>query len=136
MDSGFRRNDETTRIPAFAGMTNFAARMTAEIRPGDHCSADSAESFQRRIAALRAQLEAPVPAESDRTAIRNELVGLVREIDASIDSLETLRDSIKPLAERYKELYPRRAEGTVDRLDHLGASTFRERGERARRGRL
>lgn len=85
-------------------------------------------ALEQRIEALRTELESSPAAEDDRTRIRDELVALVRDVDTAIDELEVLREAIKPLAERYKERYPRRVERTADRVDHLGASTFRERG--------
>ena len=85
-------------------------------------------SLRDRVEALRRRLDVPA-SEEERAPLRDALVSLVREIDATMNSLRELRESMKPLAERYKHLYPRPVpESAHQVVDHLGATTFRERG--------
>jgi Flp pilus assembly protein TadD len=85
------------------------------------------QQLNDRIRRLAASLEAPA-SEADSIPLRDELVGLVREIDASLDALRAMRESLRPLAERYKQIYPRPVPSAPQVVDHLGASTYRERG--------
>lgn len=87
----------------------------------------SYHGFRRRLRNLQQRLESP-PSDGERAPLREELVALVRDVDASIESLRALRESMKPLADRYREKYLRPAPEVAKVVDHLGASTFRERG--------
>lgn len=74
----------------------------------------------------------------DRERIKGEIVALYREADAAATAYAELRDSIKSLAARWK--YSDNSAGGVapgsgtarasstQRVDHLGASTFIEKG--------
>ena len=75
---------------------------------------------------------------SDRERIKGEIVALFREADAAASAYAELRDSVKALAARWK--YADNSTGAVapgskaahasatQRVDHLGASTFIEKG--------
>ncbi|HEX5438746.1 MAG TPA: tetratricopeptide repeat protein [Gemmatimonadaceae bacterium] len=107
-----------------------------------------------RYAAIQARLEEP-SASDNRDAIKTEIIALVRQVDAEIAQLTTLRDDVKVLVARWKALPIERtpsrnsasasdAEPTPGaepglapafpcerppmQADHLGASTFIEKG--------
>ncbi|HUE95358.1 MAG TPA: tetratricopeptide repeat protein [Longimicrobiaceae bacterium] len=80
-----------------------------------------------RIGSLQSALDGSAAGDGPRDHIRRELVTLAQEIDAAVKELEALRESLRPLAQRYKEVYPSRIVAR-ERLDHLGSSTYRERG--------
>lgn len=74
---------------------------------------------------------------ADRERIKGEIVALYREADAAANAYAELRDSIKGLAARWK--YSDNGSGAASgsntshanatqRVDHLGASTFIEKG--------
>lgn len=79
--------------------------------------------------------EATGPAE--REAVKREIIGYFKQVDAIITDLTELKDGIRALVDRYKQLVPAAAEapapeftGTRPALhaDHIGASTFIEKG--------
>jgi tetratricopeptide (TPR) repeat protein len=85
---------------------------------------------------LAARLErAPVGAE--RQAVKRDIVAYFKRVDGALGELAALKEEIRTLVERYKQLAAD-AEGTeapqfagarpVVQADHLGASTFIEKG--------
>jgi len=85
------------------------------------------EELRRRVAAAAAQLAEESP--SNREALRTEILSLFRDTEGLIEELQTLKAEIRPLAERYRALFPAPLDGTpLVHVDHLGSSTFRERG--------
>jgi tetratricopeptide (TPR) repeat protein len=73
----------------------------------------------------------------EREAVKREIIGYFKYVDAIIAELSELKDGIRGLVERYKQLTPAAAEaaapeftGTRPALhaDHIGASTFIEKG--------
>ncbi len=100
-------------------------------------------SREEYLAALRARREAisaaldgaaaAPPAERERT--KQEIVGLFRETEGAIEALSAFKEEIRGLVERYKEIAaaappaPRgMAPAPPPRSDHLGSSTYIERG--------
>lgn len=100
--------------------------------PGHNMQVDELiEHYQARLERLRMDLQRPREALApERARVRDEIVGLFRELEARIAELERLRDSVRPLVERYRELFSREepVRTQTRRVDHLGSSTYRERG--------
>jgi tetratricopeptide (TPR) repeat protein len=93
-------------------------------------------SPRARYDAIATRLDQP-DAYRDRAAIKAEMIALFREVEQEVAALTTLREDIKRLVERWKALpsMPTPApvpEFTGERppvlADHLGASTFAEKG--------
>lgn len=90
---------------------------------------DPLATFRTRLEDVRSRLTADSPPEeADRDWLRGEILSLGRDIESAIIALEQLKEEVKPLAERYREIYPRTRRGPAHRIDHLGAATYRERG--------
>jgi tetratricopeptide (TPR) repeat protein len=88
-------------------------------------SMNSPETFRQTLERVRAELETEVPA-GERVRLRDEIVGLFREIESAIAELEELKEGVRPLVGKYKERFAKPA--APRHVDHLGASTYRERG--------
>src|SRR5690242_13789680 len=100
-------------------------------------------SPRARYAALEARLGHP-GAHADRETIKTEIITLFRDVEQEIAELTALREDVKRLVERWKQIPPMAAPPaaapaltpapafTGDRptvqADHLGASTFAEKG--------
>jgi tetratricopeptide (TPR) repeat protein len=93
------------------------------------------ESFRLRREQLAAALEAAkAPAELEQS--KKEIIAFFKQVDAAIGELTVLKDEIKPLVDRYKQLAaatrsaaaPELGEKPVIHSDHIGASTFIEKG--------
>lgn len=102
-------------------------------------------------AACRQHVESPVDADQ-RDALKQQIIALFREADAALQQAQAAKDAVKALAEQWKQLDGRGttpatqggdARGTpagstrvvssrtpvsTGRIDHLGASTFIEKG--------
>jgi tetratricopeptide (TPR) repeat protein len=92
--------------------------------------------YRTRFAALDARLKAP-GASNDRERLKRDISDLFRAVDAELGELTKLKDEVRSLIERWKTLEaPRQPsnapEFVSDRptlhADHLGASTFIEKG--------
>jgi tetratricopeptide (TPR) repeat protein len=68
---------------------------------------------------------------------KTEIIGLFKQVETTIAELTQLKDDIKPLVEKYKQLAaatrasaaaPELGEKPVIHSDHIGASTFIEKG--------
>ncbi len=80
---------------------------------------------------LQQQLEqAKDPAA--RAALKNEIITLFRAVEAAELRVGALKQAVKSLAERWKQAEGRRGSasrsGQTARVDHLGASTYVEKG--------
>jgi tetratricopeptide (TPR) repeat protein len=93
------------------------------------------ESLRMRREQLAAALEAAkAPAELEQT--KKEIIAFFKQVDATIGELVVIKDEIKPLVDRYKQLAaatrgaaaPELGEKPVIHSDHIGASTFIEKG--------
>jgi tetratricopeptide (TPR) repeat protein len=92
--------------------------------------------YRTRLAALDARLRAP-GAVRERDRLKGEISDLFRAVDAELGELAKLKDDVRALIERWKALDPPRelstapefvSERPVVHTDHLGASTFIEKG--------
>lgn len=82
---------------------------------------------------LLARLRAGVADEADRIALKDEIIGLFRRVESAEAKVSELKRSVKNLAEIWKqgEAGARSSSqrgGQSQRVDHLGASTFVEKG--------
>ena len=95
------------------------------------------------VAGLRAQYEAiarrldTAGAGTEREAVKREIIGYFKQVDAAIAELSDLKEQIRALVERYKQLAASTAEASAPEFtgtrpavhaDHIGASTFIEKG--------
>jgi tetratricopeptide (TPR) repeat protein len=92
-------------------------------------------SYQQQYQAIDARLDAGVSGE-DRARVKAEIVSLFKSLEAQITDLSTLKDDIKQLVDKFKAQQaveeaqaPEFAgERPVVHADHIGASTFIEKG--------
>lgn len=92
-------------------------------------------SFKAQYTTIDQRLDAGL-AGDERARIKGEIVALFKSIEAQVADLSTLKDEIKQLVDKWKSLQA--AEGTaapefagerpVVHSDHIGASTFIEKG--------
>jgi tetratricopeptide (TPR) repeat protein len=90
-----------------------------------------ASAYRGRVAALAARLEAP-DAPQHRDALRGELIALGKGLEQDLAELAVLKDEAKTLVEKWKGLQASAAPAfSAERpvvADHIGASTFMEKG--------
>src|SRR5215211_729926 len=98
-------------------------------------------TYRRRFAAVESRLEAAssagaVPAD-ERAALKTEIVSLYKTLEQQIAEMTALREEVKRLVEKWKSLQQSAspsvapqftADKPVVHADHLGASTFIEKG--------
>jgi tetratricopeptide (TPR) repeat protein len=93
--------------------------------------ADGAAAFRARVVALSSRLDAPNAAEQ-RDALRAELISIGKGLEQELNELAALRDEAKTLVDKLKALQSSAAPAfSADRpviADHIGASTFIEKG--------
>jgi tetratricopeptide (TPR) repeat protein len=93
--------------------------------------ADRVTAYRERVNALAARLEAP-DAHQERDALRGELIALGKGLEQDIAELTLLKDEAKSLVEKWKGLRITTAPAfSAERpvvADHIGASTFIEKG--------
>jgi tetratricopeptide (TPR) repeat protein len=82
--------------------------------------------------ALRERL-ARTHSVSERAALKDEIIALFRAVEGTEARVASLKQSVKSLAEKWKKSDGRTASGSSrgaqsQRVDHLGASTFVEKG--------
>ncbi len=89
------------------------------------------DAYRARLVALAARIDAP-SAVSERDALRAELIAIGRGLELDLAELGSLKDEAKSLVERWKGLQGTGAPAfTAERpvvADHIGASTFVEKG--------
>ena len=93
--------------------------------------------FRARFGAIEAKLGQP-EASADRDAIKAEIIALYKEVEQEIAQLTALREDVKRLVERWKQLgggAPAKATNAPAfggerpvMADHIGASTYLEKG--------
>ena len=92
---------------------------------------ESGGTYRARLAALAARIDAP-SAAAERDALRAELIAIGKGIEQDLSELAALKDEAKSLVERWKGLQASAAPAfTAERpivADHIGASTFIEKG--------
>ncbi len=88
-------------------------------------------ALSARRSALAAALQAKPGAET-RAQLKQEIIALFRAADAGVSAFATFKDEVKALAETWKQLDGQPGSGAhavaSGRVDHLGASTFVEKG--------
>jgi tetratricopeptide (TPR) repeat protein len=92
-------------------------------------------AYRAQFAAIDAKLDAGLAA-GDRAQVKSEIVGLFKALEAQIAELSQLKDDVKQLVDKWKA--QQSAEGVqapqfqgekpVVHADHIGASTFIEKG--------
>jgi tetratricopeptide (TPR) repeat protein len=83
--------------------------------------------LEERYQRIEGSLAEAAPA--DRERLRVEIVGLFRETEQTIERLNEFKERIRELVERYKKLAPAKAAPVGSPVaDHLGSSTYIERG--------
>jgi len=95
------------------------------------------------IRALRAEYDAivrkldSVAGAAEREAVKREIIAYFKQVDALIAELGELREDIRKLVDRYKQVAASTAEASAPEFtgsrpalhaDHIGASTFIEKG--------
>ena len=96
---------------------------------------ETCASYKAHFAAIEAKLDAGVAADA-RGHVKGEIVGLFKSIEAQIAELTQLKDDIKQLVDKWKAVQavdgaqaPQfQGDRPVVHADHLGASTFIEKG--------
>ena len=92
-----------------------------------------ADDVRGRYAALVARLDA-ADASTDKPALKADIIELFRAVERELAELTTLKDDVKKLAERWKTIgaamQPTAPQPVAPplRADHIGASTFIEKG--------
>jgi tetratricopeptide (TPR) repeat protein len=90
-----------------------------------------AAAYRERVTALAARLDSPGAAQ-ERDALRGELIALGKGLEQDIAALAMLKDEAKGLVEKWKGLQATSAPAfSAERpvvADHIGASTFIEKG--------
>ena len=91
-----------------------------------------AEDVRGRYAALMARLDA-ADGSTDRTALKADIIELFRAVERELTELGALKEDVKKLAERWKTtggaMQPTAPQPVAPvRADHIGASTFIEKG--------
>jgi tetratricopeptide (TPR) repeat protein len=88
-------------------------------------------SLRARHAAITAALSATTETAA-RAQLKADIIALFREADAAAAAYTAFKDEVKTLAERWKQADGSGASGahpaTSSRVDHLGSSTFVEKG--------
>ena len=89
------------------------------------------DDYRSRAADLAARLEAP-GATAERDAIRADLIALGKSIEADLGEITALKEEAKALIEKWKSLQASMAPAfSAEKpvvADHIGASTFLEKG--------
>ncbi len=89
---------------------------------------DTLGSLQREHARLAARLDAGLD-QAERAEVKAAIVALFKRTEASIEELGAFKETIRALVEGFKALPPVADAGTSSvRHDHIGASTYIERG--------
>ena len=93
--------------------------------------AEIIDAYRKRVAALSGRLDSPT-ASNERDAIRGELIAIGKGLEQDLAELTALKEAAKSLVERWKGLQATAAPAfSAERpvvADHIGASTFIEKG--------
>ncbi len=119
-------------------MTSFLETLSS-LEPAPTSSLPDGNALHARYAAIAAAMAAQ-PSAPKRAILRQEIVALFKEVDAAVGQFAAFKESVKALATQWKHL----DQGTVPepsvapsappavsysaRVDHLGASTYIEKG--------
>ncbi|HET6680776.1 MAG TPA: tetratricopeptide repeat protein [Gemmatimonadaceae bacterium] len=93
---------------------------------------DTSSGYRRRHDAIAGRLDAN-PGARERDGLKDDIAALYRELDREIAAMTAVREDVRALVERWKSVFgpvPRLTPPAVVpvRADHLGASTFIEKG--------
>jgi tetratricopeptide (TPR) repeat protein len=92
---------------------------------------EGVDSYRARVAALATRLDGP-KAVAERDAIKGDLISLAKALEHDLTELTALKEEAKGLVEKWKGLQATAAPAfSADRpvvADHIGASTFIEKG--------
>jgi tetratricopeptide (TPR) repeat protein len=90
--------------------------------------------YRAKYAAIDKKLDAGL-GDAERATVKGEIVGLFKSVEAQIADLTALKDEIKALVDKFKSLSAAATmapqftgEKPVVHSDHIGASTFIEKG--------
>ena len=86
-----------------------------------------AAELRAELLAITAQLEG-TPDAATRDAAKRRIVSLFKRVDATLGELTQLKEEIRGLVDRYKQLSAEAGAEPPIHRDHLGASTFVEKG--------
>jgi len=93
--------------------------------------APDSDRLRARYEAIAAALAGHPPAEQ-RATLKAEIVALFRDADAAVNAMTAFKESVKRLATSWKQQEGRAPSpsrpAVSARIDHLGASTFVEKG--------
>lgn len=84
------------------------------------------QALEERFAAIDARLD--TAGADDRERLRADIVGFFRETEAAIEGLTGLKERIRGLVDRYKALPAPAPQQQTIVADHIGSSTYVERG--------
>jgi len=93
-------------------------------------------ALRDEFAGIGARLDA-TPTGAERAAVKREIIAYFKRVDGALGELTQLKEDIRGLVERYKQLAGEASEGPapqftgsrpVVQADHLGASTYIEKG--------
>lgn len=93
-------------------------------------------SLRERYDTIRASLDAAKTAE-EREALKRDIIGLFKTVDAAIADLSSLKEGIRELVDRYKQLQASQSPDTAPQFtgqvpavhaSHIDASTLVEKG--------
>ena len=98
--------------------------------------AESLDAFRARYAAIDRRLNAADLPPADRQALKSEIVGLFKNVEQEVADLAALKEEIRKLVDKWKQgqaAAPSQApqfsgDRPVVHADHIGASTFVEKG--------
>src|SRR5919198_2088820 len=96
-------------------------------------TAGAISAHRDTLRALHGRLAAPNAAEQ-RDALKDQIIALFKEIEQEIADLNALKDDVKKLVDKWKTLQGEQTlapQFTVEQpvvADHIGASTFIEKG--------
>lgn len=97
---------------------------------------ESLADFKRRYDDINRQLDAGL-AEAERAAVKGEIIGLFKSVEQAVADMSALKEAIRSLVDKWKaqqaaaapSLAPQfSGEKPVVHADHIGASTFIEKG--------
>ncbi|MCH6546973.1 MAG: tetratricopeptide repeat protein [Gemmatimonadetes bacterium] len=96
---------------------------------------DTTAPLRRQYGDIAARLE-QAPSGPERDKVKGDIIGLFKTVDQTITDLSTLKEDIRKLVDRYKELAQNESgdqapqfTGAVPAVhDHLNASTYIEKG--------
>src|SRR5438034_3756236 len=120
-----------------------AARLQGEARHRGRDQGGAALMVDSPVRALRAEYDAiarrldATTGGPEREVLKREIIAFFKQVDSLIGELSELKEEIRKLVDRYKQLAPPTAEASAPEFtgtrpavhaDHIGASTFIEKG--------